>query len=187
MGNLRFCNELKDGVVKSIHQRFSYIFDFNLDNPLSCKCIISAISHPKFKLAWIPQNKIDCCRTIFMNECKKHMEEINSDIQDHIITNDDSDFFSILHFNPNSQITTTPIEIKILAFLEEKSIDIQSLHNHPIIKKIFKKYNTTLPSSAPVERLFSTAIQIFTPRRNRLSDEMFEKLLFLRGNKSIIE
>jgi len=50
------------------------------------------------------------------------------------------------------------------------------------IKKLFVTYNTTLPSSAPVERLFSSAGLIETPRRNKLSDKMIEVLLMLKVN-----
>jgi len=50
------------------------------------------------------------------------------------------------------------------------------------IKKLFVTYNTTLPSSAPVERLCSSAGLIDTPRRNKLTDKMFEMLLMLKVN-----
>ena len=44
------------------------------------------------------------------------------------------------------------------------------------------QYNTTLPSSAAVERLFSLGKDISKPKRCGLSNEHFEILAFLKGN-----
>ena len=43
------------------------------------------------------------------------------------------------------------------------------------------QYNTTLPSSAAVGRLFSLSKDILKPKRCGLSDEHFEILAFLKG------
>lgn len=60
--------------------------------------------------------------------------------------------------------------------------ELNTLHRYPEVKKVFIKYNTPLPSSAPVERLFSYATMINHPKSHTLSDEMFEKRVVLEAN-----
>ena len=51
---------------------------------------------------------------------------------------------------------------------------------------LFKKYNTPLPSSAAVERLFSSAGDILRAKRSSLSNINFEQLVFVRGNMHLL-
>ena len=68
-------------------------------------------------------------------------------------------------------------------YLESPEKELSMLHRFPNVKKLFIKYNSGLPSSAPVERLFSMSKHILTQSRNRLSDNTFEQLLLLKVNK----
>ncbi|KAL4125790.1 hypothetical protein QTP88_010030 [Uroleucon formosanum] len=54
--------------------------------------------------------------------------------------------------------------LQAISFLSSNKKGLDVLNEYPIIKEVFLKYNTTIPSSAPVERLFSKAIQVLTPR-----------------------
>lgn len=53
--------------------------------------------------------------------------------------------------------------------------------------ELFIKYNTPLPSSAAVERLFSTASDVLRAKRSCLTAENFECLVFMKGNMDIIQ
>ena len=61
---------------------------------------------------------------------------------------------------------------------------IECLHKYPTIKKLFCVFSAVLPSSAPVERVFSLGGAVLTAKRNRLTDS---RLLLMRYNKDFLD
>jgi len=74
------------------------------------------------------------------------------------------------------------LKLQAINYLSEANSSLSSLQSYPSVQTVFVRYNTSLTSSAAVERLFSCAGLISTSRRNRLSDSTFEKLLMLKVN-----
>ena len=77
-------------------------------------------------------------------------------------------------------------KVEALNFLDDRSKVLQTLSSYSNVCSTFLKYNTSLTSSAPVERLFSIGGLILTPRRNKLSDAAFQQLLMLKTNSSVV-
>ena len=61
---------------------------------------------------------------------------------------------------------------------------VQKDFPNAFLKDLFIRYNTLIPSSAAIERLFSLGKDILRLKRCRMTDKHFEMLLFLRANKS---
>ena len=56
----------------------------------------------------------------------------------------------------------------------------------PLLAKLARKYLSAPPTSVLSERLFSSAGDIYTEKRNRLSPDKAEQLLFIKGNLELI-
>ena len=74
------------------------------------------------------------------------------------------------------------VSIKLEEFLESKATSIKLLTDYLMVAQAFVKANSTLPSSAAVERLFTIAGIILGPSRRRckMSDKLFDRMVFLK-------
>ncbi|KAL4092113.1 hypothetical protein QTP88_026674 [Uroleucon formosanum] len=130
--------------------------------------ILSSVSHPKFKFKGMSPFERDEGMEFF----KAEVEQLQSITDDFLFDGDDVEVEQ-----PNTEVDrylTTPF-----------SGDLLILNTMPTIKNIFLKYNTALPSSASVERLFSVAGDICTKKRGKISDQNFENCLLVKINFKI--
>ena len=79
----------------------------------------------------------------------------------------------------------SPISTELEDLLQSKSKNIHSLRDYPAIVRAFVKANSTMPSSAAMERLFSTAGMILSPRRCKMTDKLFDKMVFLKCRSAV--
>ena len=73
-----------------------------------------------------------------------------------------------------------PVTKELEEFLESKATSIKSLSDYQMAAQAFVKANSTLPSSAAVKRLFSIAGIILSPRRCKMSDKLFDRMVVLK-------
>lgn len=180
---LKHCDGLRLAIIDSLEKRWkSYI---NLDAEAD-RAIIAACSHPMFKMRWLPSS--------LLNEKAKEIQNTLVNLALPLInqreeseenkTGTDDDWFIYNDCTPSSSSSQNAVELEVLQFLADKSVDLKMLNSYPTVKELFRKFNTSLPSSAPVERLFSFASIINSPKRNLLSDSQFEKLVLLKANRN---
>lgn len=97
-------------------------------------------------------------------------------------------FFAFFETDPSvtskSSTTSPPSDVELLKYLSDKSSRLSSLDSYPRIKQLFFHFNTPLPSSAAVERLFSVAGMVYSPQRRSMSDKTFRQLVLMRANRN---
>jgi len=178
--NFRYAANLIDPLLKSLEKRFKLFYDLS---PEVNEAILASCFHPAFKLRWIPENN-DVDKKRIQNLCINTVEKfvMETTVIDTSAEADEDDFFV---FSSQEQTKAdSKANLEVIQFFNDKNKSLSILNNYVTIKKLFVKFNTNLCSSAPVERLFSFAGFIHCPTRRNLSDHNFEKLVFLKGNKS---
>lgn len=192
---------------EALFRRFSSVFELE-----SNEAVVAAVSLPKFKLRWFNTLK-NLYQTNLSSDSIKQMvmlsaeqlldsesEGCDSDTKDQDQDMDYDGYFDFndapgpgpssvhIHKSKESQMldkkkNKSKIELELLHYLDDKRTNLSILNDYANIKNLFVRYNTCLPSSAAVERLFSFATMVNNPRRHALTDDNFEKLVILKANK----
>ena len=174
------------GAIKdSIRRRFEQVLQSN-------SAILAAVTSPKFKLKWVEsQDTKDLYKQMLLQEMRSLAAGIEvavvQDSQDEMAESTRSkkdDFYDLKSDDESAPESNVDMEANDY-LVNARSID--NLHKYPLVKKLFLLYNTALPSSAPVERLFSLGGLVLSAKRNRLVDQRFEKLLLMRYNKDYLD
>ncbi|VVC24756.1 Hypothetical protein CINCED_3A017677 [Cinara cedri] len=156
--------------------------------------IVAAVSHPFFKSAWIKNTvkqhyAIEC----FKRACSEISEEnLSSDFPNNDgYSQDNASSLKFFTWSSNSQCEQTKsIDCEIDQFLSSSpNKKLDSLNNLPIIKRVFVKYNTPLPSSAftSVEKVFSIGDATVTKKKTNMTDTLFEQTMFLKCNNHLYD
>lgn len=182
--------DFKATILKLIDTRFGSYFEYNASNK---DFLLAAVTLPRFKMNFIADDADKIyVKNLLINECKKMCRENGDEIEniqraDRV--NTENDF--IISFESNSisrrHSIENVVESEISQYLMDSNKETSILDQYPTVRAVFYKYNTTLPSSASVERVFSQSQMIFTPRRNRITSENFEKTLILKHNRMLLD
>lgn len=175
---VKITTPLVDALLAGIQTRYAACM--NRDD-----LILASVTHPQFRLRWIEDLAAkDRARQMLQRAIRTENEKAVVPVPE---TDDktatDDGFFTFDDCGESNSHTTILAEMDM--YLGDTSREVTCLTKFPTVKILFLRYNTGLPSSAPVERMFSLGGQILTARRNRLSDEHFEMQLLLRANKDL--
>jgi hypothetical protein len=179
---LKYAQPLAQAALKGLRTRYADAVNM-APGPDVDHYILAAVTHPFFKMRWVPRIHEARVNQLFLDTYSSFVQKKTRPATATIESSseDDDNFYKFeSHLSPTAVDHATFMQPA--QYLEETSRSLDLLKSYPIVQDMFNRYNTVIPSSAPVERLFSSGGQIMTPRRNGLSDETFEKLLLLRQN-----
>ncbi|KAM7301480.1 uncharacterized protein ISCGN_016999 [Ixodes scapularis] len=175
MKGMRICAPLCQAVLEGLGKRFDHLME-------SRELLLASAVLPKFQLKWIQNaEKRLLVHKLLEDEaslpCYSHLHNGDQDIP----SPEPDDFFNFGALANAHPTRSTEVS----RFLDAPSdMPLEKLVDFPKIHMIFLKYNTSVPSSASVERLFSRAGDVFSRKRGKMTDLNFEQQLLLMCNKN---
>lgn len=178
-------NDMKKALESVFQKRFSSFMKFE---PCNREIILAAVTHPVYKFKWIddPENNIIIARNYLETEMQSmHTEVETANVIENNENSEDEFLSTQAHTSIRRMSSDSVLGNEIFNFIDDNDKCLSMLSKYKLISAAFRKFNTTLSSSVPIERLFSIAMLICTTRRNRISKENFEKTLLLKKNKDL--
>ncbi|XP_056637798.1 uncharacterized protein LOC130445919 [Diorhabda sublineata] len=187
MDNPIYCGVLIETIKKSLEKRFGKFHD--LKDPKAKDAILASVSYPFFKLKWVPKGNREHIKELFLAEVRKLKNDHKDNTSQSSHKKEKNESYYMFYDDSDSSLASdsananTTIDLESLQYLKDNDVSLQSLNKYPTVKMLFLKYNTCLPSSAPVERLFSYGGMIMRPHRRKMSDSVFEQIILLKSVK----
>lgn len=149
--------------------------------------VVSSCIHPRFKTKWLPEDKRQVAFEWVLQELRAEEEDYTGSVPPSPIdlradTVNKKRFFLFENCLQETEEKKS-LEFRLDAYFKNDCTDVLSITEWNLLKRVFLKYNTNLPSSVPVERMFSIAGEVFKSKRLRILDKNFEKQLLLKLNK----
>ncbi|XP_053708404.1 uncharacterized protein zgc:161969 [Synchiropus splendidus] len=176
-----FLADVINAVVAAIDVRFKDLF-------ASTEAKFATATTPQFRLWWMPASEREEMCSLLATEASlvepcAAAATANASRSGPTIKSED-DFFSYGSAKPAMDAEQWGVTEEIQKYIEGTGKALESLQDFPRVKQLFLKYNTPLPSTAPVQGLFSQKSNIVTSQRIFLTEDYFERLQLLRYNSS---
>uniref|UniRef100_W5N607 Uncharacterized LOC102693305 n=1 Tax=Lepisosteus oculatus TaxID=7918 RepID=W5N607_LEPOC len=172
---VRFLAHLIDTLIKAIDCKFEKLLG-------SREAKIATLTIPKFRMWWLPPAEREEAEKM-LAEVAAVEEELHGNSDPKAACDSDSESEdNFFNFATTHGEVNNSIESEVRNYLLDTSKCTSCLKKYPAVRHLFIKYNTTLLSCVPVERLYSHGGQILTQRHKGTSDDHFEQVLLLRYN-----
>lgn len=167
-------------VTKLVEKRFVNEFELHGKAKMA---ICAAISHPAYKAKWGTVQESEKALIVF----KQEFEEIAAQIASESTASQASPNTATATGSQQKFIRLRPSSLsnevsELNRYLSSERVDLQMLDDFPVIREMFFKFNTQLPTSATVERMFNFAGILDNPKRGRTLPTNFENNILLKAN-----
>ncbi|XP_019748720.1 uncharacterized protein LOC109529736 isoform X1 [Hippocampus comes] len=181
-GELQYAEPLVQSLLRGFEKRFGSLFE---DQDL----LMASALHPSFTpafLARIVPEQADAIKDRILGELKALVSDVQQEqnVRPAVKSHQDRVF---------KELFVGDHDVVLRASIQDWKPQRKALswalfpkeHREAWVD-LFIKYNTPLPSSAAVERTFSTAGDVLRPKRAALASPDFQNLVFLKGNMSLL-
>lgn len=181
------CRDIIEYVMGRLRFRFEHIFEWQLHKSQSAIFVLATVTTPSLKLSWIGDvEKMNTAKQWLLDEVKSQAEssEVPNVVQPVAGAKRKYQFMAGRQNTERQSECQSAADLQVVQYLSDADDELSALKNFPLVEKVFLKFNAALPSSAPVDRLFSHAALTLTAKRNQLGDDRFEVLTLLNANKN---
>ena len=169
--DLVYCTGCLDELMADVKNRFG-------EDLQSSYFKVASALHPKFKLSWLlNQNDVDEVQHLVKTVLQKYAT--STELQSLTASNDDNQTKSYFWRFEKRAKEMQQDDVKGLFQIWTQWCGSSSHEIPSKLRHAFIDFNTTIPSSAAVERTFSLAKRVLSPTRTQLADDSFEMMVML--------